>query len=90
MSIIFALDDAVLNEMNIVLYEELSPENTSLDTINHIVLKINEVVKNSGLHGLTRVCTETICVWFTAECEKKRGFYVEQESTYALTKCTHQ
>ena len=60
MSIIFTLDDAVLNEINIVLDEELSPENTSLDTINHIVLKINEVVKNSGLHGLTRICLETI------------------------------
>ena len=33
---IFALDDAVINEINIVLDEELlSPEVTSLDTINH-------------------------------------------------------
>ena len=38
---IFALDDAVINEINIVLDEELlSP---SLDTINHIVLKITEL-----------------------------------------------
>ena len=53
---IFALDDAVINEINIVLDEELlSPEVTSLDTINHIVSKINEVMKNSGLStGLFR------------------------------------
>ena len=53
---IFALDDAVVNEINIVLDEELlSPEVTSLDTINHIVLKITEVMKNSGLsRGLLR------------------------------------
>ena len=53
---IFALDDAVINELNIVSDEELlSPEVTSLDTINHIVLKITEVMKNSGLStGLFR------------------------------------
>ena len=53
---IFALDDAVINEINIVLDEELlSPEVTSLDTINHIILKITEVMKNSGLStGLFR------------------------------------
>ena len=56
---IFVLDDAVINEINIVLDEELlSPEITSWKP-NHIVLKINEVMKNRLSTGLFREC---VCV----------------------------
>ena len=80
--------------------ELLWPDTASLDNINRIVVKINDVMKSSGLStGLFRDNTgqkrkhkiETKqCAWFTSECEKrKKGLFQGKDSTCALKKCAH-
>ena len=50
---ISALDDAKIHEIDMLLDGELlSPDTTSLDNINRIVVKINDVMKSIGFkHG---------------------------------------
>ena len=67
--------------------------------INHIVLKITEVVKNSGLStGLFRDNTRRKnkhkrktkqCVWFTAECEKKRKAFSRAKNQHMRLQNSH-
>ena len=70
-----------------------------MDTINHIVLKITEVMKNSGLStGLFRDNTRRKnkhkrktkqCVWFTAECEKKRKAFFRAKNQHMRLQNAH-